>query len=110
LIARPPQVRSVPCAGCAAAIRSPACLPTDAGLALCLPCLAARPAAPFGVRLKSVRLSAGLTKAELARRVGTSHKQIDYYERGINIPRIRIGQRIALALRVDILDLGERSA
>jgi transcriptional regulator with XRE-family HTH domain len=107
LIRRPPVERSVPCAGCAAPIRSAGSLPNDAGLALCLPCLAAQPDAEFGVRLKSLRLVAGITKAELARHVGASRKQIDAYERGVNFPRTATGRRIAQAVGAALLGRGD---
>jgi DNA-binding transcriptional regulator YiaG len=49
---------------------------------LCLPCLAECPAAPFADRLRSHRLGAGLTQAELARRSGVAERKIAGYERG----------------------------
>jgi transcriptional regulator with XRE-family HTH domain len=104
-IHRPPPDRSVPCAGCSTLIRSAGSLPNDAGLALCLPCLAARPDAQFGVRLKSLRLVAGITKAELARHAGASRKQIDAYERGVNFPRASTSQRLARVVGAALLGL-----
>jgi transcriptional regulator with XRE-family HTH domain len=84
---RPPRQLSVPCSGCRAPIPSQGALPSDEGRALCLACLASRPEAPFGVRLKAFRLAAGLMKAELAQRVGVSLMTIHHYEAGARSPR-----------------------
>ncbi len=109
MIRQPPPERFVPCAACAATIRSPGSLPNDAGRALCLPCLAARPDTEFGVRLKSLRLVTGMTKAALAHHIGASRKQIDAYERGVNFPRLPTRERLAQALGSALLLRGERS-
>ena len=50
------------------------------GLAYCLPCLAARPDTPFGVRLRSLRLHWWLTQPELAKRSGVSLMVIQAHE------------------------------
>jgi transcriptional regulator with XRE-family HTH domain len=52
----------------------------------CGPCLAARPDAPFGVRLRSRRLAAGLTQGGLARRAGVGTLAVYYYEAGRRRP------------------------
>jgi transcriptional regulator with XRE-family HTH domain len=79
--------RAVPCASCGAAIASEGALPSDAGSAVCLPCLARRPAAPFAERLKACRLAAGLTKADVSARTGLTQQMIRHYERGSREPR-----------------------
>jgi DNA-binding XRE family transcriptional regulator len=77
----------VPCAACGRDIVSAGALPTDAGSAVCLRCLARRPGAPFAQRLKSHRLAAGLTKAELAKRAAMTHNTVRHYESGAREPR-----------------------
>jgi transcriptional regulator with XRE-family HTH domain len=81
------ELPAVPCAGCGAPIASPGAIRSDAGRALCLACLARCPEAPFAQRLKSLRLAAGLTKAELADRAGLARVQVQQYEKGVNVPR-----------------------
>jgi transcriptional regulator with XRE-family HTH domain len=83
----PPAEPAVPCAGCGAPITSAGAIPSDAGRALCLPCLASRPEAPLGVRLKAFRLAAGLTKVDLARRLGLTPAAVHQYEMGRREPR-----------------------
>jgi DNA-binding XRE family transcriptional regulator len=68
----PPRVRTVTCEGCGQTIAVDGIVPRDQDGALCLNCLAKRPDAPFGQRLKAFRLAAGLTKAQLADRAGLS--------------------------------------
>jgi len=87
LLRQPARQRSVACAHCGAPIPSPGAIASDAGQALCLPCLGSRPEVPFGARLKAFRLAAGLMKAELADRVGVSPMTIHYYETGAREPR-----------------------
>jgi transcriptional regulator with XRE-family HTH domain len=107
---RPPPPRCVPCAGCGAPIASPGVLPSDAGRALCLCCLASRLDAPFGVRLKSLRLATGLMKAELARRAGAALHQLGRYEDGRRVPRRRVQERLAHVLGLALLRVGEAAA
>ena len=49
----------VPCCACGEDIVSPGACASDHGQALCLRCLAERPDAPFGQRLRAFRLAAG---------------------------------------------------
>ncbi len=88
---------SVPCAACRVVIPSAGALPTDAGAALCLRCLAQRPQAAFAQRLKAFRLAAGLTKAELAERAGLREQALRQYEDGGREPRWR---QLVLLVRV----------
>jgi transcriptional regulator with XRE-family HTH domain len=62
-------------------------LPRDQDDALCLPCLAKRPDAPFGQRLKAFRLAAGMSKVELVRRSGLRLNTIHYSETGREEPQ-----------------------
>ena len=56
------------------------------GPVLCLACLARRPAATFGERLKAHRLAAGLTLEALAARCGIRYQRLSAYERGAEEP------------------------
>jgi transcriptional regulator with XRE-family HTH domain len=78
---------SVTCTRCGAKIVSDGALPSDAGSALCLACLARQPEANFAERLKAFRLAAGLTKRELADRSGLGYEMLRHYERGTREPR-----------------------
>ncbi|HKI34044.1 MAG TPA: helix-turn-helix domain-containing protein [Gemmataceae bacterium] len=106
LLRQPMPKRSVPCVGCRAPIASPGALPSDGDHALCLPCLASRPDAPFGTRLKAFRLAAGLMKAELADRVGVSAMTIHHYETGAREPRWRHLAPLVRALGPGLVTLG----
>jgi DNA-binding XRE family transcriptional regulator len=53
---------------------------------LCLPCLRRRPDAAFAQRLLSCRLAAGLTRGQLAARVGGSENTLVRYESGMSEP------------------------
>jgi transcriptional regulator with XRE-family HTH domain len=103
LMRRPPAERSVLCAGCGTPIVSAGALSSDAGLALCLPCLTKRADTPFGVWLKSLRLLAGLTKSELARAAGAAPRQIDEYERGAARPHPSTRARVTSAVSAAVL-------
>jgi DNA-binding XRE family transcriptional regulator len=59
------------------------------GPALCLACLARQPGTPFGQRLRSFRLAAGLTQAELAKATGLAHGTIAKYEIGLGVPKAK---------------------
>ena len=79
--------RSVPCSVCAKPILSPGALPRDRAAALCLDCLHQRPLTPFGQRLKALRLSAGLSPSELAKRAGLAPGSLRSYEEDERLPR-----------------------
>jgi len=100
------RVRSVACAGCGEPIISAGCLPSDRGKALCLGCLAQRPEAPFGQRLKAFRLAAGLTKAELGSRCGLPSSALCKYEGQGVTPYIAAALRLVEALDVSLKALG----
>jgi transcriptional regulator with XRE-family HTH domain len=107
---RPPQPQREPptlsCIGCGAKIVSAGAIASDADAALCLPCLARRPEAPFAPRLKACRLAAGLTKKALADRAGVTRAAVQKYEDGLSEPRFAqllrlvrvLGPKLALAL------------
>lgn len=56
-------------------------------------------------KIKNLRLQAGLTQKELARRLGTSQQNIAQYENGKRIPKTKTLQKIADALNVSVVDL-----
>jgi transcriptional regulator with XRE-family HTH domain len=101
-----PRVHSVPCAGCGRDIVSAGALPSDAGSAVCLRCLANRPGAPFAQRLKSCRLAAGLTKSELAERTGLTYNTVRMYEGGGREPRWRQLARLLSVLGPTLVSRG----
>lgn len=103
---RPPAEPAVPCTGCGATIASAGAIPSDAEGALCLPCLASRPKASLGVRLKAFRLAAGLTKLELAQRLGLSAMAVHHYETGRREPRWRHLVPLIRVLGPGLLTLG----
>jgi DNA-binding XRE family transcriptional regulator len=105
-----PRVLSVPCCACGRSIISDGALPGDKDTALCLPCLAARPKAPFGQRLKAHRLAAGLTQSELADRAGISAKSIWHYESQGMEPRERNRARLVEVLGAGLLPPHESAA
>ena len=102
----PPRPRSVPCSGCGEPIASPAAIPSDAGSALCLPCLAQTPDAPFGQRLKACRLAAGLSKADLAGRSGVPLGRLVAYEAGGIEPKWPTVAQLVRVLGPDLVTLG----
>ncbi|HWA00294.1 MAG TPA: helix-turn-helix transcriptional regulator [Caulobacterales bacterium] len=59
----------------------------------------------FGVRLKEVRVNAGLTQQELADRIGVSRKTINTVENGVFIPSTLLALRLAETLGVKVEDL-----
>jgi transcriptional regulator with XRE-family HTH domain len=102
------RVRSVPCCACGRDIVSAGALSSGRGAALCLACLAQRPDAPFGQRLKAYRLAAGLTKAQVTARCGLSPNAVGMYEgKGIT-PKVPTALRLAKTLGVSPIDLGLR--
>ena len=58
-----------------------------------------------GDRIKQVRLKAGITQAELAKRLGVTPQAISQYERGIKKPKIETLRKIATALNCNVSDL-----
>lgn len=59
----------------------------------------------FGVRIKELRESRGLTQEELAPKVDLSPHQISAIERGVSGTKLVAAQRLATALGVDFVDL-----
>jgi transcriptional regulator with XRE-family HTH domain len=80
-----PQVCRVACAGCGAEVAPSYPLPRPPE-AYCAACLEQRPGLPFGVRLRSCRLTAGLTQKRLARRAGLLLLSVNRYEAGKDTP------------------------
>ena len=56
----------------------------------------------FGAKLRSLRIAAGLTQEELAKKCGTSKQSISRYEKSDREPNIRTAKVIADALGVPL--------
>jgi hypothetical protein len=82
------------CASCQKKVAAADILGSGISAPLCLPCLRRRPGATFAQRLIACRLAAGLSRGQLAARVGGSENTILRYESGANVP----GQARLLAL------------
>lgn len=59
----------------------------------------------FGRRLAAVRQQKGLTQTQLAEKLSTTQKTIDYYERRAVNPTLDLVERVAEALEVSVADL-----
>jgi transcriptional regulator with XRE-family HTH domain len=59
----------------------------------------------FGQRLAAVRRNKGLTQVQLAARMQTTQKMIDYYERRSPNPALDFIERAAAALEVSVAEL-----
>lgn len=53
-------------------------------------------------RIKQYRLKAGMSQAELAKKIGTTPQNISQYERGIRNPKYDTLRRISVALDVSL--------
>jgi DNA-binding XRE family transcriptional regulator len=80
------QPRPVCCSRCKKVVASRDHLASDALVVFCLPCLRKRPDATFAERLIACRLAAGLTRGQVAARVGGSENTILSYEFGRHKP------------------------
>ena len=70
-----------------------------------------REAPPFGQRMAALRQRKGLTQIQLAARMKTTQKMIDYYERRSPNPTLEVMQKVAGALEVSVVELlGEEAA
>ena len=68
-------------------------------------------APPFGQRMATLRQRKGLTQIQLAARMKTTQKMIDYYERRSPNPTLEVMQKVAGALEVSVVELlGEEAA
>jgi len=61
----------------------------------------------FGLKVKELRKSIGITQEELAERVDVSKDYIGLIERGLRSPSLKIMERIANSLGVKITTLFE---
>ena len=59
----------------------------------------------FGQRMATIRQQKGLTQVQLAERLKTTQKMIDYYERRSPNPTLEVMQKIAGALEVAVVEL-----
>lgn len=64
----------------------------------------------FGQRMAALRQQKGLTQMQLAERMNTTQKMIDYYERRSPNPTLDVMQKIATALEISVTELlGEQA-
>jgi transcriptional regulator with XRE-family HTH domain len=108
--ARRTASRAVPCCACGALIVSPGALRRDADAALCLPCLRARACVPFAIRLKALRLAAGLSRTQLSQRSGVAAGSLRAYEDGLRKPHARSATRVARVLGEELLGAAPRKS
>jgi len=59
----------------------------------------------FGMRLRQIRKSMGMTQREFAEILGTSKQVISRYEIGKRIPKVTIVKEFSLRLGVSIADI-----
>ncbi len=57
------------------------------------------------ITLKAARVNAGLTQIQVANRVGTTKNTISNYERGITIPDMEMGMKLAAVYGCTVNDL-----
>lgn len=57
------------------------------------------------ISLKAARVNAGLTQIQVANRVGTTKNTISNYERGITIPDMEMGMKLAEVYGCTVNDL-----
>jgi transcriptional regulator with XRE-family HTH domain len=57
------------------------------------------------ITLKAARVNAGLTQIQVADRVGTTKNTISNYERGITIPDMEMGMKLAAVYGCTVNDL-----
>lgn len=93
-----PRRRHFHCRTCNSAVDSVGATPRDDRRALCLPCVERAPGATFADALRSYRLAAGLSQAELARRSGVSCASVCESETGQSRPRSRTLAKLVAVL------------
>ena len=59
-----------------------------------------------GAAIKQARIKAGMTQAELAKKMGVTPQTVSQYERGLINPKIETIEKFATALGVDAKELG----
>lgn len=64
-----------------------------------------QPEAPVFNRVEEIRSARGLTRRQLAERVGVHYQTVGYLERGEYSPSLALALRIADALETDIREL-----
>ena len=57
------------------------------------------------ITLKAARVNAGLTQVQVADRVGTTKNTISNYERGITVPDMDMGRKLAAVYGCTVNDL-----
>jgi putative transcriptional regulator len=57
------------------------------------------------VRIKAIRVAAGLTQVELARKIGVSRKTVNTVENAVFVPSTRVALQLARALHSTVEEL-----
>jgi DNA-binding XRE family transcriptional regulator len=92
------------CSACQAIVTARHLQARTVGEVLCPRCLAARPDAPFALRLRSRRAAAGLTRLELEQAVGLGTGRVTDFEEGRAKPQRATRARLAKVLRAPDLE------
>jgi hypothetical protein len=104
VIGLPAHTASVHCSACQAIVSTRHFQRRTVSEVLCRACLAARPDAPFALRLRSHRLAAGLSRSEVQAAAGLAVGRLKSLEERGAKPRARTRARLAKVLRAP--DLG----
>ena len=59
----------------------------------------------IGESIKTARVIVGMTQQQLAKRIGTSHAAISFWENNVNVPNVLDCWRIADVLEISIDEL-----
>jgi hypothetical protein len=104
VIGLPAHTIGVHCSACQAIVSTRHFQRRTVGEVLCRPCLAARPDAPFALRLRSHRLAAGMSRLELQAAAGLVVGRIKNLEERGAKPQARTRARLAKVLRAPHLE------
>jgi transcriptional regulator with XRE-family HTH domain len=92
------RAAGVPCAECGAQVAPEGGAGGTRGTTLCPECLTGHPEAGFALRLRALRIAAGLTLTGLAERAGVSIVAIHAYEHGRRQPKPRSRAKLVRVL------------
>jgi hypothetical protein len=98
------RVQPARCSVCRAVLTTRRFQERTLGEVLCRPCLAARPDAPFALRLRSHRLAAGLSRSEVQAAAGLAVGRLKNLEDRGAKPQQRTRPRLAKVLRAPDLE------
>ena len=102
--------QSVPCSACGTAIACAGAIPFHLKAVVCLACVGKLPNATLRQRVRTLRLTAGMTRLQLAKRAGVDLSTVKAAEFGRHVPCATTVKRLAKALGVTVAVLtGEES-